>query len=184
MIWEHPESETIPLQERELGDLVVRVEAKDTGSGQKMCQMELLTSSGPLRRYGHPGNRTSFTRHFNYDYGRTALIGMDQEATAANPEQIAFWLFVTSYTNWEGRLTPAKWDKLRCEHQDGSLEDRMVKAYLEDARNLLDSGLSCCVALHLTDLSIRYNAKVSRRMDREKILECWDRRILTEVMKS
>jgi len=184
MKWEHPEGERIPIREEELGKLVVHVEARDTGSGHKMCQMELLTPSGPLRRHGHPRNDTSFTKHFKYDRGNVALVGMDQKATAANQKQIAYWLFITAFTNWEGRLTPAKWDRLRCEKQDGGLENRMIRAYFDDAQNLLDSGLSCCVALHLTDISIQYNSRVSRRMDQEKVRECWDRRILVEVMKS
>jgi hypothetical protein len=184
MDWKHPEKQIVVLAEKELGDLVARVEARDTGSGQIMCQIELMTETGPLRRRERLGNDTSFTKHFKYSRGNTTLIDLSETAVVIRPEQMAHWLFVTAFMNWEGRLTPSKWDQLDCELHDGSLEKRMIQAFLADARNLLDSGLSCCVALHLTDLSIKYHLKVSRRLERAKVLECWDRGIVLDIMES
>ncbi len=181
MDWECLEQEVVAITERELGGLVVHVGAKDIGSGQIMCQMELLTESGPLCRDGHPKGGTSFTRHFIYSHRKTALVRADKTSEAATPEQVAWWLFRTAFRNWEGRLAPSKWSELR--HEEG-MERRMTQAFLHDAQSLLDSGLSCCVALHLTDLSLNYHTRVSHQIGREKVLECWDRGIVLDVMDS
>lgn len=173
------------LVQKELGELVVLVEAKDMGAGHIMSQVELRSPSGPLRRYSGPRNTTSCTKHFRYSRTGVMVSGLDEAATAANPEQIAFWIYTTAMTNWEGRdLSMAKIDRLHCENRDGGLESRLTRAYMEDATSIMDSVLGCCVALHLTEISIRYNSSVSRRIGSEKVLECWDRRIIQEVMKS
>lgn len=183
--WIHPEKDQVILVQQELGDLVVDVEAKNVGGGQIMSQIELRSTRGPLRRHGHPHNNSSFTKHFRYSRSKNQITGTDEgNMTAASPMQVANWIVTTAIVNYEGLMPLSRVDRLHCEKKDGGRDERLTKAYTDDAKGILDSVLGCCISIHITNMSITYNAHVSRRISTEKVRECWDRRILLEVMES
>ncbi len=185
MEWESPERESVILLEKELGELVVDVEAKSAGfDGAILCQVEIRTACGPLRRYGHPRNQSSISRLFKFDPKTVDVFGLNGEAESPSPGNTALWISDTVITNYEGHLSHAQLDRLKCEKLDGGRDDRLIRAYMADAKRVLEAAVNCCLVVHITNISIRYNQRVSGRISRERLLECWDRWIVVSVMDS
>ncbi len=141
MEWEYAEKETLLLEERELGELYIAVEAKNIGD-QIYSQIELVNQKKVPGKEG-----LILSRVMKYDKEKIIITGMLNEETRVNLEQIAGWITKAALASWRGRISHSKMAALYEEEGygrglpgNGRMHGRLAGRFRKDAVKVRHGG--------------------------------------------